>query len=76
MYLIWFVSVIDLDILVYVLSSKINELFTPITNTDIPTHIAEGIEQERLKDEARLKDIAEAHLYVRVWVLVNCVQLT
>jgi len=49
--------------LVYVRVRDFDDVMRPLTESDIPEHLIKRFEEERLEEEARKKERAEAHLY-------------
>ncbi|KAI8922962.1 hypothetical protein BC831DRAFT_473479 [Entophlyctis helioformis] len=57
--------------LVYIRESDLDEILSPITETDIPEHLRRRFEDERLLAERRRKDKEEAHLYMNVKLITD-----
>ncbi|OLL21788.1 Ubiquitin carboxyl-terminal hydrolase 21 [Neolecta irregularis DAH-3] len=55
--------------LVYIREHYIDKVLSPVTENDIPAHLKQRLEQERIASEARRKEKEEAHLFMSVRVL-------
>ncbi|KDR67782.1 hypothetical protein GALMADRAFT_231689 [Galerina marginata CBS 339.88] len=58
-------------ILVYVRESFLSEVYAPILEANIPRHISQRLEEERLQLEAKKVERENAHLYLTVKVVTS-----
>ncbi|RCI04918.1 hypothetical protein CU098_011576 [Rhizopus stolonifer] len=54
--------------LVYVRESLLDQVLAPVTETDIPAHVAERIQTEERLRELRRKEKEEQHLYIKALI--------
>ncbi|KPA86091.1 putative ubiquitin hydrolase [Leptomonas pyrrhocoris] len=52
--------------LVYIRTSQLTSILRPISASDVPQHVVEQLERERIEQERRVKEQAEDYLYGRV----------
>ncbi|KAI5816954.1 hypothetical protein BZA77DRAFT_46183 [Pyronema omphalodes] len=57
--------------LIYVRKNKIDEILVPITKADIPPHVPQKLEDERLIREQERKEREERHLYLNVKMITS-----
>ncbi|KAI8977181.1 hypothetical protein BDF20DRAFT_906363 [Mycotypha africana] len=57
--------------LVYIRESMINEILAPVTKADIPTHLAERLEEEARLRELRRREKEEQHLYLKTFIVTD-----
>ncbi|KAJ3117728.1 hypothetical protein HDU96_005858 [Phlyctochytrium bullatum] len=57
--------------LVYIRDSDLEEILSPLEETDIPEHLRKRLEEERLVSEQKRKEKEEQHLYLNVKVLLD-----
>ncbi|KAG5467288.1 hypothetical protein CUR178_00929 [Leishmania enriettii] len=52
--------------LVYIRTSQLSSILCPISSCDVPQHVVEQLERERVEHERRVKEQADDYLYGRV----------
>ncbi|KAJ3098511.1 hypothetical protein HDU97_003967 [Phlyctochytrium planicorne] len=57
--------------LVYIRESDIDEVLSPLEETDIPEHLRTRLEHERVASELKKKEREEQHLYLNIKVLLD-----
>lgn len=57
--------------LVYIRDSSQDEVLAPVTINDIPHHLSERIENEKVAMEVVEKERAEQHLYMTVYIVTD-----
>ncbi|KAG8969651.1 hypothetical protein FRC03_001523 [Tulasnella sp. 419] len=55
--------------LVYIRDTAIDEVLAPFDDSDIPTHLKQRIEEERIQQEAKKREREEQHLYLTAKVI-------
>ncbi|KAI9891263.1 MAG: hypothetical protein M1814_002953 [Vezdaea aestivalis] len=55
--------------LVYIRKSKLDDVLVDVTDNDIPKHLEQRLEEERVIREIKKKEKEESHLYITVYVV-------
>ncbi|GBB89574.1 hypothetical protein RclHR1_01630012 [Rhizophagus clarus] len=56
-------------ILVYIRESNVNELLSPVTSEDVPSHLQRRLEEEIALEKQKKKEMEEQHLYFTVKIV-------
>ncbi|ORX62673.1 cysteine proteinase [Hesseltinella vesiculosa] len=57
--------------LVYVRKCMLDEILAPVTDSDIPKHLVQRLEEERLSDEKRRREKEQQHLYMETMIATD-----